>query len=162
MTSDRVDDILAEWRRERPDLDVSAMGVIGRVHRLADVLDRELTGVFAAVGLSRGEFDVLAALRRAGAPHERTAGELAASTMVTTGGLTKRIDRLESRGLVRRAPDGGDARRRVIGLTAAGLALVDEAVAAHVANEQRLVAALGDPDALAGVLRGWLLALGED
>src|SRR5690349_20177137 len=99
---DRVADIQNAWRRERPDLDPSPQGVIGRLHRVALLLTERLVAVDEEYGLSEGEFDVLATLRRAGDPYERPAGELADHTLVTTGGLTKRVDRLERRGLVER------------------------------------------------------------
>ncbi|MYT26513.1 hypothetical protein GTW69_40685, partial [Streptomyces sp. SID7760] len=90
--ADHVARIQAEWARERPDLDVSPQGVIGRLHRLGLLLTDRLCLVYRRYGLSEGEFDVLAALRRAGAPYERAPGELAVHTMVTTGAMTKRID----------------------------------------------------------------------
>lgn len=162
VESDRVDRILAEWRRERPDADTTPMAIIGRVHRLADVLDSALAANFARFGLTRGEFDVLAALRRAGAPFERSAGELAAHTMITGGGLTKRVDRLAARGLVSRDVDPADARGRTISLTPTGRELVDGVLDAHLQTEQSLVGGLGDQaDDLTAALRTWLLALGD-
>jgi len=157
---DRVDLILAEWRRERPDLDTTPQGVIGRLHRLAAILDRALDEEFARFGISQGEFDVLATLRRAGAPYRRSAGELAERTMISTGGLTKRVDRLIARGLVEREGDADDRRRRHIRLTPAGFELVEAAVEGHTANEHRLIRGLGgDAPALAEMLRRWLRAL---
>ena len=94
---DHVDRIVAEWRRERPDLDVAPQGILGRLHRVAGQLTRELVTVFERHGLTEGEFDVLCALRRVGEPFARQPAELARHTMITTGGLTKRLDRLESR-----------------------------------------------------------------
>ena len=119
---DRVSRIQSEWRRERPDVDVQPHGIIGRVHRLAAWLTDELTVVYERYGLGEGEFDVLAALRRAGHPFERAPGELADHTMVTTGAMTKRIDRLVARGLVERREVEQDGRRRIVALTLAGLA----------------------------------------
>ncbi|MGP3534862.1 MarR family winged helix-turn-helix transcriptional regulator [Microbacterium sp. RD1] len=161
---DRAGRIQEEWRRERPDLDVTPQGVIGRLHRTALALTRELDVVYAAHDLTEAEFDVLATLRRAGAPYERTAGELAEHTMVTTGGLTKRVDRLSERGLVERVPSDADARRRPVRLTPAGRDLIDRAFAAHIDNENRLLALLGDGDATAleRILTRWLSALGAD
>lgn len=158
---DRVDRIQAEWRRERPDLEVSPQGLIGRLHRVAAALTAELVPVYARHGLGEGEFDVLATLRRAGAPFERAPGELAEHTMVTTGAMTKRIDRLTDAGLVTRGPGAGDGRRRVVALTARGLEVIDAAFEEHLANEHRLVTLLGPDDraALEPVLRRWLLAL---
>lgn len=158
---DRVAAIQAQWRRERPDLDVAPQGVIGRLHRLADHLRDELVAVYREYGLGEGEFDVLAALRRAGAPYELAPGELARHTMVTTGAMTKRIDRLEAAGLVVRRPSDADGRGRVIRLTPAGTDLIDEAFTAHMRNEARLVAALS-PDDRAGLerlLTTWLAAI---
>lgn len=160
--TDRVDTILSEWRREHPSIDPSAMGIIGRVHRLATRLDAELGANFARFDLTSGEFDVLAALRRAGAPFARGASELADHTMITVGGLTKRVDRLERRRLVERSVDIADARARTIALTPAGVALVDEVFRAHVETEDRLVASLGaDGEKFAEMMKDWLRALGE-
>lgn len=155
---DRVDVIQAEWRRERPDLDVTPQGVIGRLHRLAGHLTDEIVAVYAEHGLTEGEFDVLAALRRAGAPFERHAGELAESTMVTTGGMTKRLDRLEKAGLVARRRSDTDARGRIVQLTARGVEVIDDAVTAHLANERRLLdlVPVQDRAGLERVLRAWL------
>ncbi|WP_078891856.1 MarR family winged helix-turn-helix transcriptional regulator [Streptomyces sp. NRRL S-350] len=147
--ADHVAQIQAEWRRERPDLDVSPQAVIGRLHRLAARLTAELTLVYQRYGLGEGEFDVLAALRRAGAPYERAPGELAAHTMVTTGAMTKRIDRLERAGLVTRRPAEDDRRGRVVALTDAGRRLIDEAFTAHMRNEHRLLAHLAPEEAAA-------------
>jgi DNA-binding MarR family transcriptional regulator len=160
-TPDHVDRIQQEWARERPDVDVRPQGVIGRLHRLALALTDEITVVYREHGLGEGEFDVLAALRRAGAPYERAPGELAAHTMVTTGAMTKRVDRLERAGLVTRRPSATDGRGRVVALTDDGLALIDRAFTAHMANERRLLDLLGEQDAAAleRALRHWLAAL---
>ena len=154
---DHVGRIMAQWHRERPDLDVSPQGVIGRLHRLAARLTEELVAVYAEFGLGEGEFDVLATLRRAGAPYELTPGELAAGTMVTSGAVTKRVDRLVERGLVTRRVGERDARGRVIALTADGRDLIDRAFEAHMANEHRLLASLSEPDRrhLERVLEAW-------
>lgn len=155
---DHVSRVQAEWQRERPDLDVTPIGVIGRLHRLAAALTAELVAVHERHGLSEGEFDVLAALRRAGPPYARTAGELAAYTMVTTGGLTKRVDRLEAAGLVTRRRSADDGRGRVIALTRAGKRVIDAAFADHLRNERRLLAQLSERDAaqLERILTRWL------
>lgn len=162
--NDRVAAIQAEWRRERPDLDVTPQGVIGRLHRLAMLLTRELAAVYERFGLSEGEFDVLATLRRSGPPFARAAGELAEHTMITTGGLTKRIDRLVQRGLVERRAGATDARQRIIALTPRGREIIDAAFAAHMQNEHRLLDELGRSDAaqLEPLLGRWLRALGEE
>jgi DNA-binding MarR family transcriptional regulator len=155
---DRVAEIQAAWARERPDLDVRPQGVIGRLHRLAAHLTAELEIVYRRHGLSEGEFDVLAALRRAGEPFERAPGELARHTMVTTGAISKRLDRLERDGLVARRADDRDARGRVVGLTAAGRRVIDDAFTEHMDNERRLLDALTPDDAarLEEILTGWL------
>ncbi|GAA5032733.1 MarR family winged helix-turn-helix transcriptional regulator [Microbacterium fluvii] len=160
---DRVAEIQAAWRRERPDLDPAPQGVIGRLHRVAIELTARLVTVYAEFGLSEGEFDVLATLRKAGSPYELLAGDLAGRTLVTTGGLTKRVDRLESRGLVERRTGDGDARRRAVRLTAHGRDLIDRAFEAHLANEQRLLDDLGTADAAAiePILARWLTLLDE-
>ena len=157
---DHVGRIQAQWRRERPDLDVTPQGVYGRLHRLADRLREELDVEFRRHGLGEGEFDVLAALRRAGPPYELAPGELARHTMVTTGAATKRIHRLEATGLVSRRVKDDDARGRVIGLTKAGKRVIDEAFTAHMGNEHRLMAALSPQDAkdLERLLAKWLAA----
>ncbi len=158
---DHVARIQEEWRRERPDLDVAPQGVIGRLHRVAARLTDELTAVYAEHGLGEGDFDVLATLRRAGAPYERTPGELAEHTMITTGGMTKRLDRLERAGLVARRAAEGDGRGRVVALTPAGRGVIDAAFADHMANEARLVAELAPADAAAleRILTAWLARL---
>lgn len=138
--TDAVDRITAQWRKERPDLDPTPMEVIGRITRLAALIQRELERVFAQHGLAGGDFDVLATLRRSGAPV--TPGELSHATMVTTGGMTKRLDRLEALGLTRRQPDPNDRRGRLIALTDDGRALIDRTVEAHLQNEERLLADL--------------------
>ncbi len=154
---DHVGAIMAQWHRERPDLDPSPMGIIGRLHRLADRLRDELVVVYAEYGLGEGEFDVLATLRRAGAPYELAPGALAASTMVSSGAVTKRVDRCLEQGWVTRRADPADARGRVIALTDVGRELIDRAFTAHLANEHRLVGLLGDLERarLARLLAEW-------
>lgn len=158
---DRVARIQADWRRERPDLDVSPQGVIGRLHSLAGRLTDELCLVYGRYGLGEGEFDVLCALRRAGAPYERAPGELAAHTMVTTGAMTKRIDRLERAGLVTRRRASDDQRGRIVALTAPGLDLIDRAFADHMRNERRLLDVMTPAEAaiLEQLLGTWLARL---
>ncbi|MEU4192322.1 MarR family transcriptional regulator [Kribbella sp. NPDC026611] len=155
---DHVARIQAEWRAERPDVDTAPQGVIGRLHRIANHLTAELTVLYAEYGLSEGEFDVLAALRRAGAPYERAPGELALHTMVTTGAVTKRVDRLLDAGLVERRRSTADGRGRVIRLTPAGRRLIDKAFTAHMANEQRLLGVLTPAETaqLEILLTAWL------
>lgn len=155
---DRVSRIQEDWRQERPDVDVSPQGIIGRLHRLAACLTAELAVVYARHGLGEGEFDVLASLRRAGAPFERAPGELAQHTMVTTGAMTKRLDRLTEAGLVVRRQVEGDKRRRVAALTTRGIEVIDAAFAEHMANERRLVeqVPLSDRQLLEEILKEWL------
>ncbi|MFG2089499.1 MULTISPECIES: MarR family winged helix-turn-helix transcriptional regulator [unclassified Spirillospora] len=161
--ADAVDAILAQWARERPDMDASPMGVVGRISRAQQLLGRELKEFFAERGLETWEFDVLATLRRHGAPYELTAGALLKAAMVTSGAITNRIDRLETKGLVERVRDAGDRRSVRIRLTSRGLAVVDEMVGLHAANEERLLAALGpaERERLAGALRTLLESLGD-
>ncbi len=157
MEPDHVARLMQQWHVERPDLDVSPMGIIGRLHRLSEALHEQLRPVFAEAGLSDGEFDILAALRRSGTPYELTPGELGATTMVTSGAVTKRIDRLEKAGLVTRAVCADDARSRRIRLTDAGFELVDRLIGVHVANEHRLLSDLSDLERsrLAHLLEQW-------
>ena len=161
---DHVGRILQQWAVERPDLDVSPMGVIGRLHRLGQRLDAELRPVFSAAGLGDGDFDLLATLRRAGAPYRLTPGDLAAMSMVTTGAVTKRVDRLVRAGLVTRGVNPADARSRVVALTSRGRELVDRLVAEHVANEHRLLAGLDHDERghLARLLEQWGKSLDAD
>jgi len=156
--SDHVARIQQAWARERPDLDVRPQGVIGRLHRLAGHLTEQLCAVYRRYGLTEGEFDVLATLRRAGEPFERAPGELAAHTMVTTGAMTKRIDRLEHAGLVTRRRSASDGRGRVVALTAAGRKLIDDAFTEHMRNERRLLDCLTpqEADQLESLLATWL------
>ncbi|QIX25384.1 MarR family transcriptional regulator [Nocardioides sp. JQ2195] len=157
MTPDHVSRIIEQWAVERPDLDTAPMAVIGRLHRLGDLLRERLVEVYAEFGLSEGEFDLLAVLRRSGAPHELSPTDLAASTMVTTGAITKRVDRLAARGWVERRADKSDGRARTIALTPAGRELIDRAVEAHYANEKVLISGLPDIDRtrLARILQAW-------
>lgn len=160
---DRLDLIGEAWRRERPDLDLQPQQVIGRLHRVARHLTEELATVYERHGLTEGEFDVLATLRRAGAPYERSPGDLALHTLVTSGGMTKRIDRLEQAGLVTRRVSDSDARARVVALTDRGCEVIDAAFTDHMANERRLLdlIAPGQARALEDALRTWLAALEE-
>ncbi|MGW1411264.1 MarR family winged helix-turn-helix transcriptional regulator [Streptomyces sp. NPDC002403] len=155
---DRVARIQAGWRLERPDVDVGPQGVIGRLHRLANLLTEELCLVYGRYGLSEGEFDVLCALRRAGEPYERAPGELAAHTMVTTGAMTKRINRLELAGLVTRRRSDDDQRGRIVALTAPGRELIDRAFTDHMHNERHLLDLLTPTEAktLESLLTTWL------
>lgn len=155
---DHVDRILDQWHRERPDLDVAPMGTFGRLKRLVTHLSLRLDAVFEAGGLNAASFDVLATLRRSGAPYALSPSALIAWTMVTSGTMTNRIDRLEKAGLVTRAPDPADGRGTVVALTEKGLALIDGLIGEHVANEHRLLSALDKTEAaeLDRLLAKWL------
>jgi len=152
---DEVDRITAAWQREQPDLDISALQVLSRVTRLARHLDRARRSAFAEHGLDAGEFDVLAALRRAGAPYEESPGRLGTVTMVTSGTMTARLDKLEDRGLVRRRTDPHDRRAVIVALTDAGRDLVGNALTSLLEREQLLLAPLSPPQRrqLADLLR---------
>jgi DNA-binding MarR family transcriptional regulator len=152
---DEVDRIVAAWRRERPDLDVTPLEVLSRVTRLARHLDLARGAAFAAHDLERWEFDVLAALRRAGEPYELSPGQLTAETLVSSGTMTNRIDRLERRSLVRRRPDPADGRGVLVQLQPTGRELGDTALADLLERERALLASLApaDADMLAAALR---------
>ncbi|MDQ0455537.1 MarR family winged helix-turn-helix transcriptional regulator [Rhizobium paknamense] len=139
---DSVDRLLAQWASERPDLDVAAMALIGRLNRLHSHMSREIEAVHLAHGLNHSTFDVLMTLRRAGPPYRLSPSELLATMMVTSGTMTNRIDQLEKLALVERAPHPEDGRSLLIALTDKGFDLADRAVTAHAANLDRLVAAL--------------------
>jgi DNA-binding MarR family transcriptional regulator len=158
---DGVDLILEQWRRERPDLDPSPIGVIGRISRLARELEQRLEPVYREHGLEPGWYDVLATLRRAGPPHRMRPTDFAGTLMLTSSGTTKRLDRLERAGLITRAPDPADRRGILIELTAAGRKLIDAATEAHLENERRLLSALSESERrrLADVLRKLALGL---
>jgi DNA-binding MarR family transcriptional regulator len=152
---DEVDRLLDGWRRQRPELDLSPLEVLSRVSRLARHLERLRANVFAAHDLDTSMFDVLSALRRTGPPHELSPGQLLAATLVTSGTMTNRVDRLEARGLVRRLPDRQDARSVRVRLNAAGRRRVDAALADLARREEAILTNLSraERQALAGALR---------
>ena len=156
--------MLEQWELEAPELDRSAMGVIGRIKRLASLLQADVEALLADHDLNGGEFDVLAALRRGGQPYRLTPTDLCRASMVTSGGMTKRLTALESRGLVRRDPDPNDGRSTTVSLTPAGERLVDEVLPELVANEERMLSDLapGDRESLARLLAELALSLGDD
>lgn len=158
---DHVGRVMAQWRAERPDLDPSPQGIIGRLHRLALRLTEELVAVYETFGLGEGEFDVLATLRRSGAPYELTPGDLGRWTMVSSGAVTKRVDRCVEQGWVTRRVSDRDGRGRVVALTPEGKDLIDRAFEAHMANEHRLVGSLDELERsrLAHLLEKWGRAL---
>ena len=136
---DHAQHVVDQWASVRPELDVSPVLVIGRLHRVALALTTELVKVYNAHGLGEGDFDVLATLRRTGEPYELTPTELMDQTMVTSGAVTKRLDRLEGAGLVERRVSDGDRRSRIVVLTEKGRELIDRAAPEHFANEARLL-----------------------
>ena len=137
---DHVDFITDQWARERPDLDVSAMGIIGRVARLYLAYQEAMQVTFSRYGLNAAKFDVLATLRRSGAPYRLSPGDLLKATMVASGTMTNRISRLEAEGLVLRLINPDDSRSFLIELSADGLALIARVVEDHVATQERLLA----------------------
>jgi DNA-binding MarR family transcriptional regulator len=153
-----VEKILEEWQRERPDLDTSPMGVIGRLSRISQHLDNSIQAALAELGISPGEFDVLATLRRSGEPYRLNPTTLYQALMLSSGAMTNRLDRLERAGYVRRLPDPQDRRGTLIQLTEAGKQFIDRAVEVHVINEQRLISALPpqERDQLRSILSRWL------
>jgi len=158
---DRVDDILRQWKRERPDLDVSPMGIIGRISRAERMIDERMKAASLQFGLERWGFDVLATLRRAGEPYRLTPTQLFQSLMLTSGAITNRIDRLEHAGLVERLLDPHDRRGILVSLTRNGLKLIDRAIAAHMQEEEEMLASFSarDREAAARLLRTLLLQL---
>lgn len=146
---DAVDAILAQWRRERPDLDASPMGPIGRIMRCPALLQRRLGETFSTFGMSEGDFDVLATLRRSGAPYRLSPKTLFSALMMTSGTMTHRLQRLEANGLVLRVSDSRDARSMLVQLTPAGLELIDRAVEAHVENERAILASIAPTSLIA-------------
>lgn len=160
---DAVDEIVEQWGRTRPDVDVSPMGVLGRLSRLTRLVEREQQALFSELGLQPGEFDLMATLRRAGPPQGMTAGALAAAAMKTSGAITNRVDRLVAKDFVTRGLDPANRRSVLIALSPAGRGLIDQAVIAHVENERRILAALDGHQqaALEDLLRELLLSLGD-
>jgi DNA-binding MarR family transcriptional regulator len=160
---DRVELILAQWARERPDLDHTPVAVIGRLSRAARVVERALAEHFATHGLQAGEYDILATLRRSGAPFRLTAGALVGTSMVTSGAITNRIDRLVAKELVDRATDPSNRRQVLITLTDRGNAVVDEVIEHHLDLERRLLDGLTvrQREQLARILRELLVSLGD-
>ncbi|MFC5959835.1 MarR family winged helix-turn-helix transcriptional regulator [Streptomyces pratens] len=157
---DPVDAIIEQWARERPDLDTAAMEVFGRVHRLSRAMGDRMDKAYAKYGISRGEFDVLATLRRSGEPHTLSPRQLSVTLMLTTGGMTGRLDKLERAGLLRRSPDPHDRRGLQVTLTEQGLRLADEAVGTGLALQTEALSALDRErvEQLADLLRELLLA----
>ena len=160
---DAVDQILDQWARERPDLDCSPMGVIGRITQLQREVFLAQRATFSKFGLDAPSFDVLAALRRAGPPYQLTPTALMRTALVTSGAITQRLDRLEEKGLITRERSMDDGRAVVVTLTAAGRAALDAALPDHLETEHRLLDGLpaADREQLAALLRRLLVALGH-
>jgi DNA-binding MarR family transcriptional regulator len=163
MERDAVDDIADQWARERPEINTQAMGLIGRYNRFHLYVEAALREYFAKHGLDFSEFDVLATLRRSGAPYELNARGLLKSAMVTSGAITNRVDRLSAKGLVERRPCETDRRAVLIRLTPEGKELVDGIMLGHVENEARLLEILTAEERgqLDGILRKLLVAQGD-
>jgi len=159
VKQDHVEYVLEQWRRERPDVDASPMGIIARISRLARILDRRVEEGYAEYGLNTAQFNVLAALRRAGAPYRLTPTSLYHSLLVSSGAMTNRLDRLTAAGYVRRIPDPADGRSVLVALTPKGKRLIDRVVAQHYALEHELLASVSDDQqqTLARMLRTLLI-----
>jgi DNA-binding MarR family transcriptional regulator len=160
---DAVDLRRAQWARELPDLDTEPMAVLGRIWRIANKVAPGIETTFRAFGLERGEFDVISTLRRSGAPYRLTPTELYTMLMISSGGLTHRLDRLERMGLIRREASEADGRSRVVALTQKGVETAEAAFRADMAQEAETLARLGaeDREMLAGLLRKLAVALEE-
>lgn len=165
MNEDTVERLVTQWNNELPGLPTGAMATIGRLLRAAALLERKLAGPLAELGLNGGEFDVLATLRRSGAPFRLTPTQLAQNLMLSSGAMTNRLDRLESRALIRRLSDPNDRRGTLIELTSAGRELIESAVAIHAANEEMILGAATSNDereALDRALRTLLAGLDRE
>lgn len=144
---DRAERAVAQWQAEFPDWDLRPMEVLGRLGETSDVIRRDhLAPLFASYDLQPGEFDVVAALRRSGKPYEMTPTELFDLTMMSSGGMTARLDRLEKAGLVKRRPNPDDRRGVLVALTPKAVTLIDRAVPEHLANQKRLTDGLTDAE----------------
>jgi len=140
---DRADVAVKQWAQERPDLPALPMALFGRLSEAAEVIMRDhLNPLFAEAGLQPGEFDVLATLRRSGAPFMLSPTRLYEAAMISSGGMTNRLDRLERAGLIERRPDPIDRRGKLIALTPAGRRVIDDTLTRHVANEEKLLGVL--------------------
>ncbi|CAL9464830.1 hypothetical protein SUDANB95_02698 [Actinosynnema sp. ALI-1.44] len=140
--ADAVADVVAQWQRERPDVDFGPIAVVGRLMRLSRLWDKEIKDSLARHGVDPGEFDVLGTLRRSGEPYRLSAGEILDASLVTSGAITLRIDRMEAKGLVERVRDRDDRRVVRVQLTAKGLAVIDNVIPHHLATEDGLLRAL--------------------
>ncbi|SMF03386.1 transcriptional regulator, MarR family [Alteromonadaceae bacterium Bs31] len=158
---DKVDKIIEQWHRERPDLDVTSMSLIGRFKQITQRLSLEMAKTFTEYGLNPANFDVLATLRRAGPPYALSPNDLIASTMVTSGTMTNRIDQLVKAGLVVRVQNPSDRRSVAVSLTEKGFAIIDSALNAHVETQNRLTSGLSEEESqkLNALLRKFLMSL---
>ncbi len=164
VAGDHVDRLRIQWARELPDLDTEPMGILGRASRLTNLHRISMEATFAKFELDRGEFDVIATLRRSGPPYRLTPTQIYTSLMISSGGLTHRLDRLEKAGLIRREKSQEDGRSMLVGLTDAGISRVEEACRAHVASGFAFLEALDAKEriALADLLRKLLVGLEEN
>ncbi|WP_048644958.1 MarR family winged helix-turn-helix transcriptional regulator [Nitratireductor soli] len=162
-SEDHIDRLRAQWARELPDLDTMPMSVLGRIYRLSNLVRPSIEATFAAFGLDRGEFDVISTLRRSGPPYRLTPTELYKSLMISSGGLTHRLGRLEKAGLVERLPSPDDGRSMIVGLTQMGLERAEAAFRTDMANEAALLAGMNPArrETLAALLRELTLSIGE-
>ncbi|WP_324768632.1 MarR family transcriptional regulator [Pokkaliibacter plantistimulans] len=161
MQEDHIDAILAQWAEERPDVNVASMGILGRISRISALSDRAVKDNHGRYQLHPGEFDVLATLRRSGAPYQLTPTALFKSALLTSGAMTNRLDKLERAGLVERTMDPSDRRSLLVRLTSSGIELIDEVLLSHVSTQRTLLSGLSDEEQsqLAALLRKWLIAL---
>lgn len=159
--ADHIDEIVGQWRRERPDLDTAPLATLGRLLRVAQLAEPLLASPLRELGLQPGWFDLLAALRRAGTPYELNPTDLMRTTMLSSGGMTKRLDRLADAGLVERRPDPHDRRGTLVRLTSKGKETIDRAIGLHIRNEADLLGGLttAERQALDRSLRALLAAL---
>lgn len=164
MDADHVDRLRQQWALELPDLDTEAMAILGRALRLSNLVRGSIEATFAAFDLDRGEFDVIATLRRSGSPYRLTPTELYSSLMISSGGLTHRLDRLERAGLIRRERSSHDRRSVFVQLTDVGVGLVEEAFRRDMADESRFLQHLDaqEREALAGLLRKLVVGIEAD
>ncbi|MBB5081850.1 MarR family winged helix-turn-helix transcriptional regulator [Nonomuraea endophytica] len=161
--ADAVDAVLEQWRRERPDIDIWPVGIVGRLMRLSRMWDMSIKEVLAKHGLEPGEFDVLSTLRRSGEPYELTAGTFLKVSLVTTGAITLRVDKMQDKGLVTRVRDTADRRSVKIRLTPHGLEVIDRVLPEHIANQARLLQSLDEEhrDQFAAIMSGLLQSYGD-
>lgn len=160
-SEDHIDTVVAKWKRERPDYDLSPVEIIGRAGRIMEYVDRALEAKFGEFGITRAIFDVLAALKRNGPPFRMSQRDLMRSLLRTSGSISLRIDLLERERFVTRTPDADDRRIVFVSLTAKGISLLEEIIPEHLANEKSLITGLSNPerDQLTALLRKWLASL---